>query len=1124
MARRDMNYMMDYEDNGFGEDIFAQNKALANIINPPVAPAPVPTPVAAPAPAFTDPLEYLFSLDVERDPERLPVAPSVETPVEFQPSFIETDPERLPIAPPVETPVEPPVELLAPPAVVDTPAAPTGIATLAPKTPAAPAKIDYTSALAKQILGQGITDKWTGQGFGSAEANAKDMAKILAGIGITDIKQFGKGPVYQPVYKGGETYNGQRVSQYGDDEGNSYKAFLDPARGWIKLPDDAKLEPVWVQQQESGTDDLGNMQYVDVPIDQSKVQFVDGKPVLKAGETFGNKETGQAVPNTYSERQTGNFFGGTFAGSGNTGYGVQFDENGNPYFYTQGASSSDIGKIAPLLSIASFIPGVAPFAQGLNALIAAKQGNILGAALGALGAAGGAGFTDIGGIPINDAKNVLGGINALKTGNVAGLVNSVAGYAGASLPSELGTGVKILNAANAYSKGDYAGLLDAASSLTGSSDAKLAASAIRFTNAVKSGNPAALLGAAQAFGSVVNTASADPKLALGFGPGDPDDFSAGLIPGYFQPGGEGYIPPDEEDPITVQQQPSDLDDFLKQLEQYKQAAVTPDDIQKIISGQNFATIDDIQNAMNTVDIPKGVSEQDVQTIVSNAFAENPGIKIDDVQSIVDKAVSQIPTGLTEEDLAQSLGMTKEDLLAQLGTTEEGLQQRIADLESEFGGQLTGATQGLESKIAGTQDSVDALAESLGTTKDDLLKELGVTEEGLQQRIADLESEFGGQLSESTKGIESKITGLEEDFSAQLAESLGTTKEDLLNELGITEEGLQQMIADLESEFGGQLTESTKGLESKLAETQTGVDELAESLGTTREDLLDQLGVTEDEINQRIADLESEFGGSFKDIESSLGKTREELLSEFGVTEDEINQRIADLETEFGGNFGDIESSLEKTREDLLAEFGLSEEEMQQRIADLETTFGGNLEDIESSLGKTREELLAEFGVTEDEINQRIADLETEFGGNFEDIEGSLEKTREELLAEFGLSEEEMAQRIADLETEFGGQLTSGLGKQSAETKALFQNLFNQQQSQAAALAKSQAAAAAKAKADSVARAQSEVASSKNNQLQALLAMMSSNNEVAKIKSYKDLFGEDLFGTDIDLTPIGGEAE
>jgi hypothetical protein len=1097
-----------YEDaDSFGGDALYQNEMLANIINPPMPIAKPAPQLIAPVTEGSDSVAKLFASQ-SAAPAELP-APLTFEPV-MKDIFGESDLEVTKFTQPSKQPTVAP----ASPTVAPT--------TPSPAAPTAP-KVDYTSALTKQILGQGITDKWSGAGHGSAEANAADMAKILAGIGITDIKQFGKVPQYaRAEVKMG--FNGQLANQ--DADGNYYITVpggTDSEGNQIMVPqylNQSQLKPIYgTYSQPMGMDE--NPQFV--PIDPTLVIEKDGVPMIKTGETFGNKATGQAVPNTYTERQTGNFFGGTYEGKGNTGYGVQFDAQGNPYFYTQGASSSDMDKIAPLLSIASFIPGLAPFAQGLNALIAVKQGNLLGAALSTLGAAGGAGFTDFAGIPIGDAKNILGGINALQTGNVAGLINSAAGYAGASLPSEFNTGVKVLNAANAYSKGDYAGLLDAASSLTGSSDAKLAASALRLTNAVNSGNPAALLSAAQAFGSIVNTASADPKLALGFGPGDPDEFIASLIPGYFQPGGEGYIPPEEEDPTTVQQKPAGLDDFLSQLEQFKQSAVTPDDIQEIISGQNFARPEDIQNA-----------------------------------------ISNIPAGLTEEDLAQSLGMTKEDLLTQLGTTEEGLQQRIADLESEFGGQLTGATQGLESKIAGTQDSVDALAESLGTTKDDLLKELGVTEEGLQQRIADLESEFGGQLSESTKGIESKITGLEEDFSAQLAESLGTTKEDLLNELGITEEGLQQRIADLESEFGGQLTESTKGLESKLAETQTGVDELAESLGTTREDLLDQLGVTEDEINQRIADLESEFGGSFKDIESSLGKTREdllaefglseeemqqrisdletkfggnfediesslgktreELLSEFGVTEDEINQRIADLETEFGGNFGDIESSLEKTREDLLAEFGLSEEEMQQRIADLETTFGGNLEDIESSLGKTREELLAEFGVTEDEINQRIADLETEFGGNFEDIEGSLEKTREELLAEFGLSEEEMAKRIADLETEFGGQLTSGLGKQSAETKALFQNLLNQQQSQAAALAKSQAAAAAKAKADAVARAQSEAAASKNNQLQALLAMMSSNNEVAKIKSYKDLFGEDLFGTDIDLTPIGGEAE
>jgi len=45
-----------------------------------------------------------------------------------------------------------------------------------------------------QILGQGTTEKWKGEGKGSAEANATDMASILAGIGITDISQFGQLP------------------------------------------------------------------------------------------------------------------------------------------------------------------------------------------------------------------------------------------------------------------------------------------------------------------------------------------------------------------------------------------------------------------------------------------------------------------------------------------------------------------------------------------------------------------------------------------------------------------------------------------------------------------------------------------------------------------------------------------------------------------------------------------------------------------------------------------------------------------------------------------------------------------------------------------------------------------
>ena len=46
--------------------------------------------------------------------------------------------------------------------------------------------------LYKQILAQGTTGKWTGEGFGGPEANAKVMSDLLYGAGITDLKDFGK--------------------------------------------------------------------------------------------------------------------------------------------------------------------------------------------------------------------------------------------------------------------------------------------------------------------------------------------------------------------------------------------------------------------------------------------------------------------------------------------------------------------------------------------------------------------------------------------------------------------------------------------------------------------------------------------------------------------------------------------------------------------------------------------------------------------------------------------------------------------------------------------------------------------------------------------------------------------
>ena len=228
-----------------------------------------------------------------------------------------------------------------------TPPAPVApVAQAAPVAPVAQAAPTVTppKSLVEQILGQGTTSKWTGQGFGSAEANAADMAKILSGIGITDISQFGK---------------------------------------------ITKEVPASSYETESGT--------VEVP--------------ATTYTTYGNKLTGQEVPNTYGERQTGDAFGGTYAGKGNTGYRVQFDEKGNPFFYTSAQSSSDAGQWMPIVQLALAATG----AGGLlgNALLGSGAGavatNALGNAIVSGALTGAAGGDVLKGALLGGAGGALGG-------------------------------------------------------------------------------------------------------------------------------------------------------------------------------------------------------------------------------------------------------------------------------------------------------------------------------------------------------------------------------------------------------------------------------------------------------------------------------------------------------------------------------------------------------------------------------------------------------------------------------------------------------------------------------------------------------------------------------------------
>jgi hypothetical protein len=154
--------------------------------------------------------------------------------------------------------------------------------------------------------------------------------------------------------------------------------------------------------------------------------------------------------------------------------------------------------------VGSFALGVlGPYGQAFNAVNQASQGNTVGALISGLNAAGGFGISNIAGVDVNTAKNIVAGLSAADRGNVIGALNAGANLFG-GVPTGLSTAGNLAAAGLALRNNDSTGFLNALGDLTGSQDAKLAASALSLKNALDSGNPNQLQAAWGAFNSIIN--------------------------------------------------------------------------------------------------------------------------------------------------------------------------------------------------------------------------------------------------------------------------------------------------------------------------------------------------------------------------------------------------------------------------------------------------------------------------------------------------------------------------------------------------------------------------------------------------------------------------------------------
>lgn len=398
-------------------------------------------------------------------------------------------------------------------------------------------------ALTQQILGSSDSSKWRGEGKGSAQKNAEDMANILREIGITDIKQFGKVPQYQTaeVQYG---INGKVARQ--DDEGNYYimaPGDIDSEGNqsfYKQTVSKEDLKPVYGFNKQIDADGSTVFEAVD----PSKVIKKDGVPMVETGTTFGNKLTGQAVGNTYGGRQTGNFFGGTYAGKGNTGYGVQFDAQGNPIFYTQGASSNDLANImadlGPIGNIAVAAIGGPLAVAAVQAASGKPIGDIVkSAALSYLGGQAGEFVSSTPGI-----TDVLGKAG---TEAISGAAKQFVASGGKADPLQILAGAGLSYGADTL--GSEFGL------------DKLTPAQQKMLNTAISGAAAGMPLDKLLMNVAMTGAMTKDKTASDFGPGTKEEFESGLIPGYFLPGGEGYTPKTVTNPLGSSEEfdPSTID-------------------------------------------------------------------------------------------------------------------------------------------------------------------------------------------------------------------------------------------------------------------------------------------------------------------------------------------------------------------------------------------------------------------------------------------------------------------------------------------------------------------------------------------------------------------------------------
>jgi phage host-nuclease inhibitor protein Gam len=368
---------------------------------------------------------------------------------------------------------------------------------------------------------------------------------------------------------------------------------------------------------------------------------------------------------------------------------------------------------------------------------------------------------------------------------------------------------------------------------------------------------------------------------------------------------------------------------------------------------------EVVDAIRNIQFPAGLSEADVSRVITDYMRQNPGLSPEDVATQVGDLLSRLPTYATPSDVDNLLRSRLSDYATSQDVAQLGgdLQTQVQNLNQDLQFAISDAiASGLRGDAA-LREGLDSLAGSLGTTRSEVLNQLGTTVQALR-------SDFASQLG----GVQTQVTELGADLSSAIESARAA---------GLRGDAALQAAVDT---LANRLGTTTDQVLSQLGATEQGLrDQFAGQLGEVESSLTGQIGVLSQQTQAALAQQSSQTQQQFNTLSAAQQAQADALVQQGVSLSAALNEVQSGLTGQIGGLRQDVQEQYDMLTAAQQAEVGRrvqQGEDLTRAISDVSSVLSGEIAGVQAGLsgqiGGLRQEVAEQYEMLTDAQQAEVA--------------------------------------------------------------------------------------------------------------------------------------------------------